>query len=77
VTGTCPSGYYLSTPTCIRCKKECLTCSTGTTCDTCIIGYLYSTGGKCVSKCGDGSRDDNEQCDDGNPDNDDGCANDC
>ncbi len=75
--GSCPSGYYLQTPTCTRCKKECLTCSSGTTCDSCVIGYSFAAGGKCNSKCGDGSRDDNEECDDGNIEDYDGCASDC
>jgi proprotein convertase subtilisin/kexin type 5 len=62
---------------CTNCKPECRTCSGKTTCDTCIIGYSLAPGGRCLIKCGDKNREDNEECDDGNIEDGDGCSSDC
>ena len=78
VSTSCPSGYFAKPGQyeCNRCLPECLTCSTDTTCDSCIIGYQQN-GVKCETKCGNGQRDDNEECDDTaskTPVSNDGCS---
>lgn len=46
VNGTClcNNGYYINSGLCINCLPECLTCSNGSTCLTCSIGYLVQGG---------------------------------
>jgi cysteine-rich repeat protein len=34
-------------------------------------------GSKCISKCGNGAREDDEECDDNNNENGDGCSDNC
>lgn len=58
------------------CKTECSACSSDTSCSSCIIGYALS-GATCVANCGNGKREDKEECDDGNIYSGDGCSFDC
>jgi cysteine-rich repeat protein len=46
------------------------------TCDTCIVGYEFKTG-QCNFKCGNKVREDDEECDDGNNEAEDGCSPTC
>lgn len=40
------------------------------------MGYEFRTG-QCIFKCGNGVREDDEECDDKNLDNEDGCSSMC
>ncbi len=73
---TCPTGYYINSQTCNSCLAQCLTCTGPSTCTSCVTGY-YLSASKCLLKCGDGTRQDNEECDDGNGVSGDGCSNKC
>ncbi|CAD8059579.1 unnamed protein product [Paramecium sonneborni] len=65
-------------------QKDCLSCfkdihyELGQKCTFCEeIQGLYTGKDKCVSKCGDGMKKNDEQCDDGNTINNDGCSQKC
>lgn len=74
---TCPDGYYLGTGNnCTLCKPECHKCTSATVCTACILGHTLK-GTNCERNCGNGLRQDIEECDDGNDVNGDGCASDC
>jgi len=77
--GACPQSYYkdLSFDICRSCNAECLDCFGGSsTCTACQIGYELN-GSSCQMKCGNGIREDDEECDDGGSTSFDGCSFDC
>jgi proprotein convertase subtilisin/kexin type 5 len=74
---SCPDGYFNSQQNnCSTCPPQCEKCNSRTVCTTCILNN-YLNGMMCVSKCGNGLREDTEYCDDGNNYAGDGCAPDC
>ena len=67
---------------CTLCYSNCRTCwgGYGDNCFSCIKTPSYWTfdyDTKCLSKCGDGIRDDYEDCDDSNTVSGDGCSSIC
>ncbi|CAD8157663.1 unnamed protein product [Paramecium pentaurelia] len=85
----CIDGFYLTQESiCLPCDPSCKKCiNKSDTCTDCMVyqndgsgcvmcnqdqGYQVQ-GDQCVNICGDGIKVQNEQCDDGNLDNNDGC----
>lgn len=87
-TGKCISdcnyGEYVNGTTtgCTPCYASCRTCwgAYYANCYSCIKTpgtWTFDYINKCSSKCGDGIRDDEEKCEDGNTANGDGCSSTC
>ncbi|CAK71424.1 unnamed protein product (macronuclear) [Paramecium tetraurelia] len=89
----CIDGFYLTQDSiCLPCDQSCKTCiHQSDNCTDCIVyqpdgsgcvicnqdqGYQIQ-GDQCVHICGDGIKVQNEQCDDGNLENNDGCNQQC
>ncbi|CAD8045498.1 unnamed protein product [Paramecium primaurelia] len=89
----CIDGFYLTQESiCLPCDSSCKTCinksdnctdcmvykSDGSACVICKQDQGYQVqDDQCVNICGDGIKVQNEQCDDGNIDNNDGCNQQC
>lgn len=59
ITSPCPTGFYANGVKCSLCKPECLTCSTGSTCSSCILDYTLNSN-QCLPNCGNSIRDSSE-----------------
>lgn len=51
----CTTGMYgsnaIDPPTCVACQSPCATCSSATTCLSCLTGYFFLNGTTCTTNC--------------------------
>jgi cysteine-rich repeat protein len=77
ITPCAANEYRDANRLCQPCPSGCKTCTSATTCTSCILPSQAPAGAQCVASCGNGFKASNEQCDDNNAVGGDGCSSTC